>query len=187
MRAFIAVELPDEIRAALAALQRQVAETRADVKWTEEANLHVTMRFLGEITDLQRQGIEEKLRSVASHHDVTAVQLTSVWAFPSVTSPRVLWVGIGEGKEALTNMAEEIEQGVVALGLPNVDHPFAAHITLGRVRSPRYRVQLVTALQHPTWTPPPQFTATHLTLFQSTLTPSGPIYSLLSKFPFSAA
>ena len=187
MRAFLAVELPEDIRRALAQLQRRLAESHADVKWTEEANLHITMRFLGEITEPQRQGLEERLRGVASGHHVTMVQLAGVGAFPSMHSPRVLWVGIGEGQEALTKIAEEIERRVVSLGLPKEDHPFAAHVTLGRVRSPKHRAQLVTTMRNLTWTPPPPFTTTHLTLFQSTLTSAGARYAPLAKFPFCMA
>lgn len=183
MRAFIAVELPTDIRRALAHLQSQLAQARADVKWTEEENLHVTMRFLGEITESQRQGIEEKLRSVASHHHVTAVQLTGVGAFPSIASPRIVWVGIGEGKDTLTTIAGEIEQGVVSLGFPKADHPFGAHVTLGRVRSPKNRAQLVETMRQAAWESPEPFTATHLTLFQSTLTASGARYTILARFP----
>lgn len=187
MRAFLAVEIPREIHAHLALLQSQLAQTRADVKWTEEANLHVTMRFLGEITDQQRQDLEETLHGVASHHHATTVQLAGVGAFPSIASPRVLWVGVGAGKDVLTTIAGEVEQGVVSLGLPREEHPFSAHVTLGRVRSSKHRAALVAAMRALTWTPPPPFTATHLTLFQSILTSSGPVYTSRSRFTFSAA
>lgn len=217
MRAFLAVELPAEIRSHLARLHTQLAEARADVnpapashrhrsvgfdtagstasdrlprhrsrggvKWTEEENLHVTMRFLGDITEAQRRGVEETLQGVASRHRTTTVQLTGLGAFPSMASPRVLWVGIGEGKDALTTIAGEIEQGVVSLGFPKADHPFGAHVTLGRVRSPKHRAQLVETMRQAAWESPEPFTATHLTLFQSTLTPSGPCYTVLARFP----
>ncbi|HBQ38923.1 MAG TPA: RNA 2',3'-cyclic phosphodiesterase [Candidatus Omnitrophica bacterium] len=185
MRAFLAVELPADIRRSLADLQSQLAKTRADVKWTEEENLHITMRFLGEITGPQRQGLEEMLRRAASRHHATTVQLDGLGAFPSVDSPRVLWVGIREGQEELTKIAQEIEQGVTALGLPKEDHQFSAHVTLGRVRSPKHRAQLVAAMRAVTWTRPEPFMATHLTLFQSTLTSAGARYTPLVKFPYS--
>ena len=185
MRAFIAVELPAEIRNGLARLQSQLAQARADLKWTEEANLHITMRFLGEITDEQRQAVEAVLQGVAAQVNAIPVQLTGVGAFPSMASPRVLWVGVGEGQQTLHTIAEAIERGVVSLGLPKDDHPFTAHVTLGRVRSPKNRTQLVATVQHVTWTPPAPFVATHLTLFHSTLTSSGASYTLLAKCPFA--
>ncbi len=203
MRAFIAVELPAEIRCVLAHLQSQLAAARADVKWTEEDNLHITMRFLGEITEGQRQRLEALLREIAAQTNTIPIALTNVGAFPSMTSPRVLWVGIGEGssfalraserplrsvrgagQEALTNIAEEIERGVVSLGFEKEDHPFSAHVTLGRVRSPKNRAALVAVMRELAWTPPQPFAITCLTLFQSTLTSSGPIYASLSKVPF---
>ena len=185
MRAFLAVELSDAARTALARLQQQLAATGADVKWTEEENLHITMRFLREITEEQRQGIEAVLRGVATQTNTMPVQLTGLGAFPSMSSPRVLWVGIGAGQEALTKIAEEIERGIVALGLPKADHPFSAHVTLGRVRSSRRRQELSRALTGARWDPPEPFVADHLTLVQSVLAPTGPTYTTLAAFPFT--
>ncbi len=184
MRAFLAVELPADIRRALTHLQSQLAQPRADVKWTEEANLHVTMRFLGEITEQQRQGLEEMLRGAASHHPVATIQLTGLGAFPSLESPRILWIGVGEGKDWLTQLAGEFERELVLLGFAKEERPFAAHVTLGRVRSPRGRAQLMAAMRESAWRPPEPFCATHLTLFQSTLTSAGARYTPLASFPF---
>ncbi len=185
MRAFIAVEIPDTIQATLAALQAHLAQARADVKWVERDNLHVTMRFLGEITQDQRHAIEQLLSKIAASRPPIRVHLSQLGAFPSAGSPRVIWVGIGQGQEELGRIAGELEDGLAALHLPSEDRPFVAHVTLGRTRSPRHLAQLASLLKETTWILPEPFVIGHLTLFQSTLSPSGPIYTILAKPLFS--
>lgn len=183
MRAFIAVELSAEVRRAMVLLQQELAASHADVKWVEEPNLHLTMRFLGEITEDQRQAVERHLRAVAHGTAPCPLTLAEVGAFPSASSPRVVWVGAGQGKDALRNLAERLEEGLQQLGLPGEEREFAAHVTLGRVRSPKNRAQLTEHLKAVSWTPPPPWSVERLTLFQSTLTSAGPLYAVLAHAP----
>lgn len=185
MRAFIALELPPDIRHALHQLQQALAISRADVKWVEEANLHLTMRFLGEITQEQRHHIEAVLRAIAGHTRRLCVQLGEVGAFPSVSSPRVMWVGFSQGAEAVTALAREVETGVVSCGVAPESRPFAPHVTLGRVRTPRHRAQLIERLRQIAWQPPASFCLDGVTLFQSTLLSSGPRYAALVRPAFT--
>ena len=184
IRAFIAVELPTEVRGSLGLLARELAASGADVKWVEEANLHVTMRFLGEITEEQRQGLATLLTAVAARRQPIPLRLSSLGGFPSLTSPRVVWVGVGQGHEELAAIAGDVEEGLARLGLPHEERAFIAHVTLGRVRSGRNLGRLVSQITATTWTPPEPFVADQLTLFQSTLSSSGPIYTALATLPF---
>ena len=185
MRAFIAIELPDEVRWALAQLQQRLAGSGADVKWVEPEHLHVTMKFLGEITEEQRRAVEAMLRQVARALSPFPLSLRALGAFPSMRSPRVIWVGVAEGKEPLVRLAEGIEREGAAAALQKEERPFAAHVTLGRVRSPRGHQALVELLEHTDWSPPPSWTADHVTLYQSVLSSSGPTYSVLAEIPFA--
>ena len=181
MRAFLAVELPAAVRASLAKVSQTLAAARADVKWVEEANLHITIKFLGEISDAQRPHIDQLVRSVASRHPSVRLTLAGIGAFPSIRSPRVMWAGMQEGGAQVASMAEELEAGLVALGFQSEERPFAAHVTLGRVRSPKRRAELANALAHTAWRADGPVELTHLTLMQSTLTPSGSIYTPLTR------
>src|SRR3989338_5448798 len=154
MRAFIGISLPDAVRSSLASLQRQLSESGADVKWVEPANLHVTLKFLDEITDEQRRRVEELLTRVAGGEGAFTLGLKQVGAFPSTSSPRVLWVGLEEGRDAAMRIAQAIEQEGQAISLRREERPFAAHVTLGRVRSPRRRNVLAQQLQQVRWEPP---------------------------------
>ena len=184
MRAFIAVELPQQVRAELVAIERELATSQADVTWVKEGNLHVTLRFLGEITEAQRQAIELLLHAIASRTDPIQLSLSPLGAFPSTSSPRVIWVGIGQGQKELGQMAHDVEEGLERVGVPKEDRGFTAHVTLGRVRSPRNRAQLVAGLNTFVWKTPAPCWVDHLTFFQSTLTPAGPSYTPLAQPSF---
>lgn len=186
MRAFIAIELPATIRAELAALQRELATTGAEVKWVEADNLHVTMRFLGEITQAQRQTIESLLLEVARGRAPIDAALSEVGTFPERGIPRVIWVGIGQGADQLSRLAQEIERGLAALSIPNEERRFTAHVTLGRVRAPRAGEVIRQRLTQIRWTPPAPFRIECVTLFQSTLGHTGPVYTALGRFPLTA-
>lgn len=186
MRAFIGIALPDTIRSSLAGLQRQLQESGADVKWVEADNLHVTMKFLDEITDEQRRTVEELLTHVAGQEPPFPLGLKEVGAFPSVRAPRVVWVGLEEGRESVVRIAEKIEQGCRTYGLRREERPFAAHVTLGRVRSPKRRDRLAQRLQSTLWQPPEPFQVTTLTLYRSDLSSSGPRYTVLAEIPLTA-
>lgn len=183
MRAFLALTLPDDIRRSLHALQRELAHSGADIKWVEPQNLHVTLKFLGDITEEQRRAVERLLGEAARGETAFTLGLDRAGAFPSLSSPRVVWVGLGEGKERAVQIAERIEESCGSLGLPKEDRPFAAHVTLGRVRSQRRLPMLARALRECAWRAPAPWPVTALTLYQSVLGSSGPAYSVLAEVP----
>lgn len=185
MRAFIGIALPDAVRASLAILQRQVGESGADIKWVEPEHLHVTLKFLDEITEEQRGRVEALLRQVAGGEPAFTLAMEWAGAFPSVNAPRVLWVGLRQGRETVVRIAQAIEQECQAIGLRREERPFAAHVTLGRVRSPKRQDELVKRLQTAAWEPPDPFPVTALALYRSDLHPSGPRYTVLAEIPLT--
>ena len=183
MRAFLGISLSNDMRASLAALQRELAESHADVKWVSPAQLHITLKFLDEISASQRQAIEERLRQVARCEPSFRLGIECVGAFPSIHAPRVLWVGLSEGKERVAHLAASIEQELAGFALRQEERSFAAHLTIGRVRSVRHQLALVQRLRELSWQPPAAWPVTSLTLYQSVLSSSGPHYTVLAEFP----
>ena len=183
MRAFIGISLPQPVRVSLTLLQRQLAESQADVKWVGEEQLHVTIRFLGEIDEPQRQAVEEALTAAASRVAPFSFSLSRVGAFPSLASPRVLWVGIDQGQARLAGMAKELETRLNALEFPGESRTFVAHVTLGRVRSTRRVKELTRCATATAWRAPSPWPATSITLYQSALSSAGPRYTVLADVP----
>ena len=186
MRAFIGIGLPDGVRASLARLQGELGEAGADVKWTAPALLHVTLKFLDEISGTQRQAVDTLLQRVAFHEPAFTFGIEGVGAFPSVQAPRVVWVGLSEGREAVVRIAQAIEREAQPLGLCCEGRPFSPHLTLGRVRTSRQLAELSRRLSDAHWVAPPPWRVSSLTLYQSVLGANGPVYTVLGEFPLTA-
>ena len=184
MRAFIAIKLPKEIRDTLVRLQEQLKTSKADVKWVEPQNIHSTLKFLGEIEDKKLEGIITIMEDVAGDKHTYDIRISSLGAFPNISSPRVIWVGIDKGDSETKEIAKELEEKIAKLGIPKEDRPFSSHITIGRTRSPINRERLIrdlNNLQLKFAQENLEFLVTKITLFKSTLTPKGPIYEALKE------
>ena len=186
MRAFIGIALPDAVRSSLKCLQDLLRASGADVKWVEPDHLHVTLKFLDEITDDQRRMVEAMLGRVAELERAFTLELGHAGAFPSIDAPRVLWVGLENGKERVVRIAQAIKREGQTIGLRPEERPFTAHVTLGRVRTPRNRAALTQRLQELVWSPPEAWRVSSLTLYESVLSSAGPRYSVLADIPLQA-
>ena len=186
MRAFLGISLPEQIRASLVTLQEQLAESQADVKWVAPEQLHVTLKFLNEISEERTQQVTQFLRSIAQKTPAFMLQLQDLGAFPSVSDPRILWVGVREGGVAVVALAAAIEEQCRAYRLKREDRAFSAHATIGRVRSPRRREALVQRLRETTWDAPASWRATSVTFYQSVLGQAGPTYTVLAELPLAS-
>jgi 2'-5' RNA ligase len=185
MRTFIAIELPLEIKETLARLQEQLKKSGADVKWVKPDNIHLTLKFLGEIEDKKLSKLNQILQDTMKDKTGFTMRLSSIGAFPSINSPRVVWMGIDKGDSQIKEIAEDLEQGISKLGIPKEDRPFSSHITIGRLRTAQNRERLVKDLKDlkdlNKLNENLEFPVTKITLLKSTLTPKGPIYEVLKE------
>src|SRR2546426_241206 len=129
MRAFIAIEIPDDIREAIAETQAKLKNTRAKVSWTKPANIHLTLKFLGEISEEQCAAVQAALTELTTHHSPFTVTVVGAGGFPSARSPRVLWIGCEEPTGVLAALQSEIEAALEKLGFPAEQRGFTAHLT----------------------------------------------------------
>ena len=189
MRTFIAIELPEEIETILSRIQDELKQTQADVKWVKPENIHLTLKFLGEIEqDLVKQ-ICSILQELAQKNCIFSLFLSNLGVFPKPQYPRVIWIGV-TNHQAVAEIAKDLEKQMIKIGLPAETRPFSTHITLGRVRSGLNRRALVEKIEllnnNLSSSPQPEFKVPHLTLFKSTLTPRGPIYEIISSYPLKS-
>lgn len=186
-RLFFAVPLSVEVRSLLTGLQQRLAESGVRVKWVEPPNLHLTLRFLGDQPDDRLEELREIAQAVAGAHAPFALALQGVGAFPEPKHPRTLWVGTGEGGEALTALGRDLSQALEAAGVVAPEgKPFAAHCTLGRVRQEGGLGPLSTALAAATVTSAP-WPVTHFVLYASRLSSAGPVYRPLHEYELNTA
>lgn len=190
MRTFIAIELPESIKAQLAKVQRELAKSNADVKWVAPENIHLTLKFLGERDDKKIKKITEVIEETGKTKKAYCVKLSSLGGFPKIDYPRVIWAGMEQGDPETKGIAEELEGKIAKLGIPKEDRPFSSHITIGRVRSPLNRKELVENLKMLLpWFQKQnlEFCADKITLFKSTLSPKGPTYEPLKTIILKAS
>jgi 2'-5' RNA ligase len=176
MRAFVAIEIPNpQVMERLVTFQRELRETRADLKTVEKENLHYTVKFLGEITETHAAEVDRRLKALKLPR--ASVTAKGVGAFPSPSRPRVVWVGVGEGDaEKVDAIAGPVIQALRGIGEED-NRPFQAHLTLARVRSGVNKENLEKLLRENQETTFGPVVITEFKLKSSVLTPKGPIYS----------
>jgi 2'-5' RNA ligase len=190
MRTFIAIKIPEEIRKSLARLQNKLKACGADVKWVEPANIHLTLKFIGEIEEGKIPEIERAMREAAGNKASFKVRIGNIGAFPDLRHPRVIWAGINQGEKETRSIANELEERLEALGVPKENREFAGHLTLGRARSLKNMTELIKKLEKLKDLSREEnfeFKAGEITLFKSTLTPQGAFYEALKEASFIAA
>lgn len=184
MRTFIAIELPGQIRDFLAHIEERLIATHADVKWVEPKNIHLTLKFLGEIDEKKHERINLILDEVAGQKPSYKIRISSIGAFPKLDSPRVIWVGVDSGDKETKELAKALEEKIQKIGIPKEDRAFSSHITIGRTRSTKDRDKLVQELNNlgsKFSAENLEFSVNKITLYKSTLTPQGPIYEVLKE------
>ena len=186
LRTFVAVELPDQVRAAIGSAQaelRGALGARAGaVRWVDPAGAHLTLKFLGDTPESAVPGIEVALRAALAGASAFALRTGALGCFPSGRAPRVLWLGLDGELEPLTAARGAIEAAIAPLGWPTEARPFSPHLTLGRLRpdaSPAERAGIGKAAGA-IWPPPPTpLAVAAVSLMRSELGPRGARYTRL--------
>jgi 2'-5' RNA ligase len=191
VRLFFAIALDEAARASATAVAADVQQNLARarhgraVKWVERENLHVTMRFLGEIDDTASRAVIESARAPLAH---APFELTvgGAGAFPASGAPRVLWIGVHGGADAAAGLFGLLEARLVPLGIEREPRAYTPHVTIGRVREidrPGGR-----ALREWLAAVPPTLgvqRVDRVTLYHSRLSSAGPRYEVLAEVPLS--
>ena len=177
-RLFIALALPEEARAELCRTREQLASRRDRVNWVRGEQLHLTLRFLGELEESWIEVLERELEALAMQHQALSMQLGEPGIFGPPSAPRVLWVGLKGDTAALERLAADLEKRLRRLGLPPAEHGFKAHLTLGRVKSCHEDL----AAAHLAFPPLPlAMSLRELELIESRLRPEGPEHHVLTR------
>lgn len=179
IRTFIAIELNKETHSELSLLQSALKKSEADVKWIDPQIIHLTLKFLGGIDDKKIKDVQNILNDVAKNFKPFVLSLKEIGAFPRLDYPRIIWVGVDEGKDEASQLTKELENKLEKIGIPKEDREFHPHITLGRVKSPKNKDRLKSIIETTKFEPSSKIAVDHLTLFKSQLTPQGPIYTPL--------
>ena len=178
MRAFVAVFPPPELREEALARARRLS-LRGRVRWSKPENVHLTLKFLGDVREEILDGLCAAVEEVCGHHTTFDAGLAGFGAFPSARRAQVLWAGIGIGFDGLRSLAADLDAVLAPLGFEREKRPYTPHLTLGRARGqpasfePRSEEYIG------------EFRVRRVELTESTLTPEGAVYRTVRAFALS--
>ena len=179
-RVFVAIDIDEAIRQKLVSAQEQLAATGADLKLVEPPNIHVTMKFLGEVPEDKISRIEEALKRSVAEISQFDIGVKGIGVFPSLHYVRVVWAGIDEGRDELVGIERKIDEELQPLGF-RPERDFVPHLTIARVRTAKSRDRLAAFVKEEAEAEFGVTRAQAVELKQSTLTQKGPIYSTLAR------
>lgn len=183
MRAFLAVEIQEAAQEHLSDVIRQLSLTTSRVKWVDPRQIHVTLKFFADLTPHNRSVVEAALGEIASSVSPMPLAVRGLGAFRSGARMRVLWAGLEDPTGGLSAFQASMEQALEGRGIPREERPFRPHLTLGRFREPSAEPRLEDLLHKLKAFDAGAFESDRVTLFRSRLTPAGPRYDVLRRWP----
>jgi 2'-5' RNA ligase len=185
VRCFIAIELPDGVKRDLRELQAQLkAASLAPVKWVDPENIHLTLKFLGNVAAGRLDKIGQAMTEAVQGTSSFSLEVKELGVFPNPKRVQIVWVGVSGETEKLAILQQRIESGLEKLGFPSENRRFTPHLTLARLRdraTPQEREKLGQTIAETEFASAQSFMVNSVKLMKSQLTPEGPIYSQLSS------
>jgi 2'-5' RNA ligase len=189
LRTFIAIELPGDLQIEISQIigRLQNKAGKSGVRWVSAENIHLTLKFLGDVSSSAITDIQELLKLEAAHHHPFTATIGGVGAFPNQKRPRIIWLGVNSPPE-LASLQHGIESALAKLGYLLDERPFSPHLTLGRVRenaSTTELAALASALKDIQIGILGKVTVDNIHLFKSDLQPGGSVYTRLCSAQLS--
>jgi len=187
-RTFIALEMNDALQSHLADIIRQVALALPGVRWVDASSIHLTLAFLGELTDKQVAEAIQATEMAAQQVQPFSFRLSHLGTFGSPRYPRVIWMGIEDASGSLTSVHRILNQRLLQRGFEVETRPFSPHLTLARLRSPlspqeQQQLQSLLADKPHSLAPTDSYAAYHLDVMKSELQRTGARYTCLRSCP----
>jgi 2'-5' RNA ligase len=173
MRAFLGIPIPDSLKPKISRIQDKFDDF--DIKFVEKENMHFNLRFFRYIEEEKIDKLKELLEKVCFQFEPFEIDISGIGAFPSKNYVRVIWLGVKQGYQTFKTLAEMVGKSVESLGFKKEER-FVPHLTLGRVRSGRNKNELLVLLRKLEEVEVGKMKIDKLVLFQSKLSPGGPVY-----------
>ncbi|WP_407433143.1 RNA 2',3'-cyclic phosphodiesterase [Methanobrevibacter sp.] len=180
IRAFLAIDLDDDLKPKINKIIREFKQIDANIKYVDLQNLHFTLKFFG---DIDTEGIDvlaERIENVVNDFDSFNIKIKGCGAFPNKNRIKVIWVGLDEDR-ILKDLHDKLDKQFNSLGF-DLDKKFSSHLTIGRMRSAKGKEKVKNTIESFDNVDIGSMEVTRIVLKKSTLTPSGPIYEDLIEF-----
>jgi len=179
LRTFVAIFPPPEVRETLLQAARNLS-TQGNVRWSLPENVHLTLKFLGDVPEDDLEGVRGTLNLVCGRHEPFEAETSGFGAFPSAKKARVVWAGVGEGQDRLRSLAEDLESSLENIGFAAEGRVYRPHLMLGRARGRPAGLELPEAAARGL-----KFPVREVGLVRSVLGEAGAVYSTLAAYPLS--
>lgn len=183
IRAFICFKLPGRIISSIRGLQKSMHNSGLQVRWVRPENIHLTIKFLGNIRVSDINDIEIAVQETAVNFSPLLLSAGGAGVFPNIRKPRVIWTGIEGQRKELVDLQKMLAEKLGCIGFPKETRPFKGHLTIGRLKGRVDSRKLAENISRVNSFTTKQFFCDRIFLMQSELKPSGPIYSRLMSEP----
>ena len=180
LRAFLAIDVDEDLKAKMYKVIKQFKQTDANIKYADLENIHLTLKFFGEIDSDGIELLSSKISDVVSNFDKFKIKIKGCGAFPNTKRIKVIWLGIDDDK-VIRQLHDELDKEFVKLGFDK-DKKFSSHLTIGRMRNAKGKDKVQAAIEEFGDVEIGEMDVDRIVLKKSTLTPSGPIYEDLKVF-----
>lgn len=179
IRCFVAIEIPKTIQNHLISIQDELRKKIKQASWVKPGNVHLTLKFLGEVNPSHIETIGQTIQQVAVNHSAFSMLIGGMGAFPNLTHPRVIWVGVKVGVTEISALARDINVELSRCGYPFDEKKFNPHLTLARLKSRVNLRPFVDVFRQYDEIDGAKMTVNEIVLVQSQLYPTGAIHTLL--------
>jgi len=186
-RIFLAVDINDEVRERIGAAQDDLRSCGGKIRWVSPRNIHVTLCFLGDMTDKLLADVCEAALRVASQHKPFEFDVRGVICIPPAGRLRMLWVGVDDSGGATARLQGDLADALAGLGLPKENRRFRPHLTLARVKFMKDAAGIRSAAAEQAETDFGTVHAAQVTVYSSKLGPQGPAYTSVAAAPLEAS
>ena len=184
IRTFIAVKLPDHVIKRLSECQQDLKKLGMRIKWTRPENIHLTLKFLGDIFPDDVGPVCQAIESSVRGFSPITLCAKGAGVFPGRRRPRILWTGISGKTDLLEKLHQAIDVGLSNLGFAKDERRFTGHLTLGRFKKNPDSELLIDVMKTYADMVSDEFLVDTVSVCQSDLKPSGPVYTNLSRIRF---
>lgn len=186
VRSFIAIHLNEAVRKAVGSEVERLKLLARSVSWVPAQNLHLTLKFLGELQPEAQEAVKEGLIEGVSGAEPFTLAFHGLGAFPGLARPRIIWVGVAQGGRECQALQASVEAALARRRLPQEARPYTPHLTIGRVRDPRGLTALQQAIAQDAQKEFGSQSVSSISLMRSDLHPAGARYTELYTVSFSS-
>ncbi len=182
LRTFLAVPVPRDVSSKKNMLYSTLENVDGDINWVKNAQLHLTMKFLGHTPESAIIDVIDHVEKITPNMNPFDLKIEETGCFPVPTRPRILWLGLKGNLVLLKSMVESIENVLEPLGFPKDSRDILPHITLARIKYPQKHTPNVDPFLKSSYDPI-DFPVDRMQFFSSELLPSGAVHTILKTFP----